>query len=86
MTQGTRGRPKVVPHDEWVKARDALLAKEKELTHAKDALAAERRRLPMVRIDKPYTFEAPNEVGAVAVTPFAATPGPGETITTSNWT
>ena len=32
------------------------------------------------------TFEAPNEVGAVAVTPFAATPGPGETITTSNWT
>ena len=66
MTQGTGGRPKVVPHDEWVKARDALLAKEKELTHAKDALAAERRRLPMVRIDKPYTFEAPNaKVGLI---------------------
>jgi len=35
------------------------LAKEKEATRARDALAAERRRLPMVRIDKDYVFEAP---------------------------
>jgi predicted dithiol-disulfide oxidoreductase (DUF899 family) len=52
-------RPSIVSHDEWQKARDKLLAKEKELTRALDALAAERRRLPMVRIEKDYVFEAP---------------------------
>ena len=49
--------PKVVSHEEWRKASDALLAKEKELTHARDALAAERRRLPMEHIEKKYVFE-----------------------------
>jgi predicted dithiol-disulfide oxidoreductase (DUF899 family) len=53
-------RPKVVSPEKWQTARDALLVKEKELTHALDALAAERRRLPMVRLDKPYTFIAPD--------------------------
>ena len=52
--------PPAVSHQEWQKARDALLAKEKELTHARDALAAERRRLPMERIEKKYVFEGPN--------------------------
>src|SRR5205823_9083572 len=48
--------PPVVSATDWQAARDALLAKEKEATRARDALAAERRRLPMVRIDKDYTF------------------------------
>lgn len=51
--------PVVSPH-EWVAARRQLLAKEKELTRARDELNADRRRLPMVRIDKPYTFKGPN--------------------------
>jgi predicted dithiol-disulfide oxidoreductase (DUF899 family) len=51
--------PPVVSPAEWQAARDALLAKEKEATHARDALAAERRRLPMVRIDKEYVFDGP---------------------------
>lgn len=52
--------PQVVSEVEWQFARDKLLVKEKELTRALDALAAERRRLPMVRIDKDYVFEGPN--------------------------
>ena len=51
--------PKIVDQAEWQKARDALLVKEKAATRARDALAAERRRLPMVRIDKKYTFIGP---------------------------
>src|SRR5271170_7918600 len=51
--------PKIVPQAEWQKARDDLLVKEKAATHARDALAAERRRLPMVRIDKEYAFTGP---------------------------
>ncbi|MFF5212518.1 DUF899 domain-containing protein [Streptosporangium sp. NPDC000396] len=52
--------PPVVSPEEWQAARDGLLAKEKELTRALDALAAERRRLPMVRFDKEYVFEGPD--------------------------
>src|SRR2546425_2235913 len=52
--------PKVVSQGEWQAARDELLVKEKEATRARDALAAERRRLPMVRIDKDYVFEGSN--------------------------
>jgi predicted dithiol-disulfide oxidoreductase (DUF899 family) len=51
--------PPVVTAEEWQVARDALLAKEKEATRARDALAAERRRLPRVRIDKDYVFDGP---------------------------
>jgi len=53
-------RPKVVSRDEWLAARKELLAKEKELTRTQDALSAERRRLPMVRIEKGYVFEGPD--------------------------
>ncbi|MGA8660188.1 MAG: DUF899 family protein [Chthoniobacterales bacterium] len=53
------GLPKIVTPAERQKAVAALLEKEKEATHARDALAAERRRLPMVRIDKNYVFVAP---------------------------
>ncbi|WP_443227709.1 DUF899 domain-containing protein [Streptomyces sp. 2A115] len=52
--------PEVVSRDEWLAARKELLAKEKELTRARDRVNAERRRLPMVRVDKPYTFEGPD--------------------------
>lgn len=51
--------PKVVSRDEWLAARKLLLTKEKEATRARDALNAERRKLPMVKIDKEYTFEGP---------------------------
>ncbi|MGN9777055.1 DUF899 domain-containing protein [Micromonospora sp. H33] len=51
--------PPVVSTEEWQAARERLLVKEKEATRARDALAAERRRLPMTRIDKEYVFEGP---------------------------
>ena len=51
--------PKIASRAEWLTARKALLAKEKELTRQRDALSAERRRLPMVEIDKAYSFEGP---------------------------
>jgi predicted dithiol-disulfide oxidoreductase (DUF899 family) len=49
----------VATHEEWLKARKALLAEEKELTRVRDALSAKRRALPWVKIDKPYRFEGP---------------------------
>jgi predicted dithiol-disulfide oxidoreductase (DUF899 family) len=49
-----------VSRDEWRIARQQLLAKEKVATRAYDALNAERRILPMVKIDKRYVFEGPN--------------------------
>ena len=51
--------PSVVSPEEWQKARDALLVKEKEHTRARDALAAERRRMPWMAVDKDYAFEGP---------------------------
>jgi predicted dithiol-disulfide oxidoreductase (DUF899 family) len=59
LPQTTMNLPPVVSPAEWEAARAALLAKEKDATRARDALAAERRRLPMVRIDKHYVFEGP---------------------------
>ena len=44
--------PEITSQDEWLVARKELLEREKELTRAQDALNADRRRLPMVRIDK----------------------------------
>ncbi|GHO92195.1 hypothetical protein KSF_022430 [Reticulibacter mediterranei] len=52
--------PQIVSREEWLVAREALLNKEKEATHARDKLNAERRRLPMVNIDKEYLFEGPD--------------------------
>jgi predicted dithiol-disulfide oxidoreductase (DUF899 family) len=54
--------PPVVSTEEWNAAREELLRKEKAHTRAKDALAAERRRLPRVRVDKQYGFEGPDGV------------------------
>jgi len=50
----------VVPRAAWLEARKALLEKERAMTHALDALRAERRRLPWVRIEKPYAFAGPD--------------------------
>ena len=52
--------PQVVSRDEWLVARKELLAKEKEATRARDALNGERRRLPMVKIEKDYVVEGPD--------------------------
>jgi len=52
--------PRVVPRDEWLVARKELLAQEKAATRARDALNAQRRRLPMVEIEKDYVFEGPD--------------------------
>ena len=51
--------PDVVTRQEWLRAREALLHKEKEQTRQRDALNAERRELPMVEITQDYVFEAP---------------------------
>jgi predicted dithiol-disulfide oxidoreductase (DUF899 family) len=53
--------PPVVSPAAWQAAHEALLTKEKAATRARDALAAERRRQPMVKIDKSYVFEGPNK-------------------------
>jgi predicted dithiol-disulfide oxidoreductase (DUF899 family) len=49
----------VVSQDQWVAARKALLAKEKEFTKLRDQLSAERRKLPWVKIEKNYVFDGP---------------------------
>jgi predicted dithiol-disulfide oxidoreductase (DUF899 family) len=58
--------PEVVSREQWWVARRELLAREKELTRLRDRLNADRRRLPMVRVEKEYRFEGPDgEVGLV---------------------
>jgi predicted dithiol-disulfide oxidoreductase (DUF899 family) len=59
MTITKAALPPVVSQQEWLAARKALLAKEKEATKVRDRLNAERRRLPMVRIEKDYVFGGP---------------------------
>ena len=53
-------KPTVVSRSKWMEARKELLAKEKALTKARDALSAERRELPMVKLEKDYSFEGPS--------------------------
>ena len=55
----TRSLPEVVSREQWLAARKELLAREKAFTKQKDALNADRRRLPMVRIEKDYRFQGP---------------------------
>ncbi|MBP0452965.1 DUF899 domain-containing protein [Kitasatospora sp. RG8] len=52
-------KPAIVSAEEWQLAREELLKAEKELTRAQDALAARRRRLPMVRFANDYAFDTP---------------------------
>jgi predicted dithiol-disulfide oxidoreductase (DUF899 family) len=49
--------PPVVSRQEWLTARRQLLAREREFTRQRDALNAERRRLPMTEVGKDYLFE-----------------------------
>jgi predicted dithiol-disulfide oxidoreductase (DUF899 family) len=75
----------IVSREEWIDARKALLAKERAMTHALDALRAERRQLPWVRIEKRYVFEGPEgectlgdlfrDRSQLAVYHFMLTPG-----------
>lgn len=51
--------PRIVSHEEWLKAHQAHLAKEKAFTRQRDELARERRALPWERVEKDYVFEAP---------------------------
>jgi len=51
---------KIASRDQWLAARQGLLAKEKEFTRLRDRLSAERRELPWVKIEKPYLFDGPN--------------------------
>jgi predicted dithiol-disulfide oxidoreductase (DUF899 family) len=62
--QGTRERasrdaPPIVSQQEWEAARQQMLVKEKTLMRARDALAAERRRMPWIAVEKEYEFEGP---------------------------
>ncbi|MGF6428515.1 MULTISPECIES: DUF899 domain-containing protein [Bradyrhizobium] len=50
---------KIVSREEWIAARKALMAGEKELTQARDALSRQRRELPWVKVDKDYVFDGP---------------------------
>jgi predicted dithiol-disulfide oxidoreductase (DUF899 family) len=54
------GLPEVTTREQWLAARRQLLAREKAMTRQRDALNADRRRLPMVEIDKDYVFEGPD--------------------------
>src|SRR5688572_9828873 len=50
---------KIVSREEWLAARKAHLAKEKQLTHLREELSRERRELPWVKVDKDYVFDSP---------------------------
>ena len=58
--------PPIVSPQEWDAAREELLVKEKELTRARDALAAERRRMPRMAVEKDYRVRRPGRVGEPA--------------------
>ena len=60
MTTSTIPHPPIIAHGLWLAERKKLLAHEKELTKHHDRINAERRRLPMVKIEKDYVFEGPN--------------------------
>jgi len=59
MTESRIKTPPIVSPAEWEAARRQMLAKEKELTRARDALAAERRRMPWMAVEKEYVFDGP---------------------------
>src|SRR5579863_2861253 len=85
MRTSPLSEPTVVSRDEWLNARMALLLKEKAITRELDALRAERRRLPWVKVEKPYVFEGPQgectlaelfgDCSQLAVYHFMLTPG-----------
>jgi predicted dithiol-disulfide oxidoreductase (DUF899 family) len=60
MIKNQIAHPKIVRQDEWLSARKTLLQHEKEYTQHRDRINAERRRLPMVKLEKEYTFAGSN--------------------------
>jgi predicted dithiol-disulfide oxidoreductase (DUF899 family) len=60
MAMNMMEKPKIVSRDEWLAAREELLVKEKRLTRERDALAAARRRMPWLEVEKQYAFDGPN--------------------------
>src|SRR5260370_20782972 len=60
LKQPVMRTPPVVSPEAWEASRQQMLVKEKALTRARDALAAERRRLPWTAVKKAYEFEGPN--------------------------
>jgi predicted dithiol-disulfide oxidoreductase (DUF899 family) len=58
--------PDVVTREQWLEARTRLLTQEKQATRDRDALNSERRRLPMVRVDKEYQFQGPEGQATLA--------------------
>ena len=58
--------PPIVSAREWDEARERLLVKEKELTRARDAMAAQRRRMPWMAVEKDYRFEGPDGDASLA--------------------
>lgn len=65
MSTSTTSQPQIVSQEEWLAARQRLLASEKELSRHRDEVNAERRQLPMVEITKDYVFEGPEKAGLV---------------------
>lgn len=66
MKNAMTALPRIVSREEWRTERERLLAKEKAHTRARDALHAERRRLPMWQIDKEYSFDGPDGRASLA--------------------
>ena len=62
----------VVSKQEWETAREQMLVKEKAMTRARDALAAERRRMPWMAVEKAYAFDGPGAKRACATCSTAA--------------
>jgi predicted dithiol-disulfide oxidoreductase (DUF899 family) len=58
--KSSSNNPRVVSREEWITARRELLAREKQFTRQQDALNAERRGLPWIRIEKEYVFDSPS--------------------------
>ncbi len=59
MSSTTIAHPPIVSREDWLKERKQLLAEEKTLTKQRDRVNAQRRRLPMVKLEKPYVFDGP---------------------------
>jgi predicted dithiol-disulfide oxidoreductase (DUF899 family) len=59
MSTNMMEKPQIVSQEKWLEAQTKLLAKEKQLTRERDALAAERRRMPWQAVEKQYVFEGP---------------------------
>ncbi|MBE9178018.1 DUF899 domain-containing protein [Oculatella sp. LEGE 06141] len=60
MIKNEMAHPEIVDSKEWLTARKTLLEHEKEYTRHRDRLNAERRRLPMIKLEKDYTFDGSN--------------------------